>query len=230
MLAELLRDLTGRLDEDLPPFVVRSMSVDVEAFQSMLRERGDDFIDREAGHVPPLSALEDTAVSTIRRASRKASVLGAASGVAGFFGVPPEVAARLIQSVRLAQRLAIIYGHDPRTDRGAMHIRKALAAGWEIELPGQTKVDMRLSDLRRVVRSQLPAVQHGGDWLARTLLNRATQIVGGRMGRFIPGLGAGMGAYQAHRTAQKMGKRMHKTYVRTYRHPKPTGIEDAIEV
>ena len=230
MLIELLRDLTGRLDEDLPPYVVRSMSVDVEAFQSTLRASGDVFIDRTLNQYPSLSALEKTAAFAIRSSSRKASLVGAASGIAGFFGVPPEAAARLVQSVRLAQRLAIIYGHDPRTDRGAMHVRRALAAGWEVELPGQTKVDMRISDLRNVVRLQLPAPQHGGDWLARALLNQATKTVGARLGRFIPGLGAGLGAYQAHRTAQKMGKRMHKTYVRSYQHPKPTGIEDAIEV
>jgi len=230
MLSSLLREITGRVDEDLPPYVIKNMSVDVDEYRASLSAAGMEYVDQSMHLQPSLDALSTSAQRAIRKSARKASVVGAAGGVAGFLGVPPEAAARLIQSVRLAQRLAIIYGHDPRTDRGSMHVRRALAAGWDFQLPAQAKVDMRLSDLGNVVRMNLPASQHSGEWLARTLLNKATTSVSSRIGRFVPGLGAGLGALQAHRNARIMGKRMHSTYLRSYRHPRPTGVEDAVEV
>jgi len=230
MLANLIRDFTGRIDEDLPPYMVRSMSVDVEEFRLRLASLGHAYVRTDAPTRPDLNDLNRSANATIKRYARKASVVGAAGGVAGYLGVPPEVAARLVQSVRLAQRLAIIYGHDPTTDKGGMHVRRALAAGWEFELPAQSKVDIRLSDLPTMVRTNIPTTHHGGGWLARTLVQKAATSVNTRFVRAIPGLGVGVGAFQAHRNARKLGQRMHETYIRSYRLPKPTGVEDAIEV
>ena len=229
MLANLIRDLTGRVDEDLPPYVLGAMSIDVTEYREALEQLGHAFIHVSNSPPPSLEALNKSAKKAISRSARKASIVGAAGGVAGFFGVPPEVAARIIQSVRLAQRLAIIYGHDPSTDRGAMHVRRALAAGWEFDLPAQTKVDFRLSDLPTLVRSGLPATSHRGGWLAQTLMSRAASSINSRVMRFVPGLGLGLGAFQAHKATRSIGVRMQNAYLRSYRHPKPTGIEDAIE-
>ena len=230
VLANLIRDLTGRVDEDLPPYVLSAMSIDVAEYREALHQSGQSFIHVSNSPAPSLESLNKAAQKAIKRSARKASIVGAAGGIAGFLGVPPEVAARIIQSVRLAQRLAIIYGHDPSTDRGAMHVRKALAAGWEFELPPQTKVDVRLSDIPSMVRSSFPATPHRGGWLAQTLVSRAASSVNSRIMRFVPGFGLGLGAFQAHRTVRGIGLRMQNTYIRSYRHPKPTGIEDAIEV
>ena len=65
-----------------------------------------------------------------------------ASGVVGLAGVPPEAMVRLIQSFRLAQRIAVIYGYDPATDRGRIHVRRVFSAAWGFELPVQAFEDI----------------------------------------------------------------------------------------
>ena len=230
MLTDLIQDLTGRVNEDLPPFVLRAMSVDVQAFRSKLDKSGLCYVDGSQEDLPDLDALRRAADSTIRSSVRRASIAGAASGMGGWLGVPPEIASRVVQSVRLAQRLAIIYGHDPQTDRGAMHVRKALAAGWQFDLPNQAKVDIKISDLPKMVQNQLQPTQHAGGWMAHKLLRKATASIGSRFGRVVPGLGAGLGAYQASRATRALGDRMRDVYIRLHRIPKPTRIEDAIEV
>ena len=230
MLANLIQDLTGRMNEDLPPYVVRSMSVDPDVFRAELNKDGLSFADPTQIHAADIQALRHSAERTIRRSARRASVAGAASGLAGWLGVPPEIAARVVQSVRLAQRLAIIYGHDPSTDRGAMHVRKALAAGWQFDLPDQAKVDIKMSDLPKLVQTNLQPTHHAGGWLAQKLMRKATASIGSRIGRVVPGLGAGLGAYQANRSTRELGERMLDAYIRIHRIPKPSGIEDAIEV
>jgi len=230
MMADIFRELTERVDEDLPPYLLQSMSIEMGEFRCALDAEGLAYIVPSSPHEHPPEALALSAQTAIKNSVRKASVVGAAGGLAGFFGVPPEAAARVLQSLRLAQRLAIIFGHDPGTDRGALHVRRALAAAWEFDLPKQANVDMRLSDLPTIVRAGLPAHHNGSVWLTRTMLTQATSAVGRRITRFVPGLGIGLGAFQARRNARAQGDRMLQVFMRSYRPPKPKGVEDAVEV
>jgi hypothetical protein len=230
MMSEILRELTERMDEDLPPYVLQGLSVDVAEYRSDLDAAGLAYIVPASPHHHAPEALERSAVIAINKSVRKASVVGAAGGLAGFLGVPPEAAARVLQSLRLAQRLAIIYGHDPTTDKGAIHVRRALACAWDFELPQQANVDMRLSDLPTLIRAGIPAKHSGGVWITRTMLTQATAVVGRRITRIIPGLGIGLGAIQARRSARTQGDRMHQTFLRSYRPPRTKAIEDAVEV
>jgi hypothetical protein len=229
-MSDIFRELTDRVDEDLPPYVLRSMSVNVLEYRTDLDAAGFAYIVATSPHQHPAEALARSAQSAIEHSVRTASMVGAAGGLAGFLGVPPEAAARVLQSLRLAQRIAIIYGHDPETDKGAMHIRKALAAAWDFELPPQANIDMRLSDLPTLVRASFPAAYTGGGGIARTMLSQATAVVGRRFIRIIPGLGIGVGAIQARRSARSQGDRIHQSILRSYRVPKVKGIEDAVEV
>jgi hypothetical protein len=221
-----------RIDEDLPPRLLRSISVDLSTVRAELDQEGLVFDDRIRPPRPDLEALEATASQVIARAARKAGVGGAVSGAAGAFGVPPETAARLVQSLRLAQRLAIIYGHDPRSDRGQLLIRRALAQAYEVDLPQQASVGFKVSDLKGWVRSGVPAIHDGSLWFVRVLFRKAATNLGKRITRIIPGVGAGVGAWSGHETFLAQGNRMHAVFVRSWDggRVENRGFEDAVEV
>ena len=142
---DLVRIIVGRLDEDVPPALYRAISVEASDYRASLSALGLRHA-TDGGDVT-IAELDRSADHATRVSVRTAGLVGGAGGLVGWLGVPPETAARVIQSARLAQRLAIIYGHDPLSDRGQAHIRKALAEAWGIALPRQMESDLRLSDL-----------------------------------------------------------------------------------
>lgn len=111
-----------------------------------------------------------------------------------------------------------------------MHVRRALSAAWEFELPAQANVDMKLSDLGDIVKTGLPAAHNGPAWMARTLTSTATRAVGRRFSRLLPGLGAGMGLLQGRRLAREQGDRMHRIIRKGWTGPTTKAVEDAVEI
>ncbi len=227
---ELLIDLGIRVDEDLPPAVIKRIGIDLESYHLELANLGLRYDLRDAMNRPTAGELARSAEYAIQKSVRSAGMLGVASGFAGMFGVPPEALARIIQTFRLAQRIAIIYGHDPESDRGSMHVKKAMSAAWGIDLPSQARADLKMSDLKGVLKAGLPALHDGSAWMARTLTKTATAAVGRKASRWIPGFGAGMALFQARRLAKDQGNRIHQSILRNWTSPQKASIEDAVEI
>jgi hypothetical protein len=230
MLTELLQELGLRLDEDLPPWALKSISVDPSEFREQLEAKGFAYVDPTRLNQPSQDRVAYTAEKTIDKTVLRAGIGGALSGVAGWAGVPPEVVARVIQSLRLAQRLAIIYGHNPRSDRGVIHIRRALAAAWGIDLPVQARMDMKLSDVPSAVRGGLPQIHKTPTWLMRVLIGQATATVGRKAVRMIPGLGSGIGFMQSRSTVRHQGLCMLAIFQKTWVGSVHPDIDDAVEI
>ena len=229
-LAQFLRELGVRVDEDTAHALIKRMSIDVEALRTSLSARGLRWDVPGDPQRPDAADLEKSAKHVIDASVRSSGLLGAASGVVGLVGVPPEAMARLVHSFRLAQRLAIIYGHDPTTDRGRIHVRRALSAAWGFDLPVQASEDIKLSQLPRVLDAGTLALHDGPAWLAKTLAKSATSAIGRRASRWIPGLGAGMGLFHGRRLARVQGEKMHDAIRRRWEGPRPKHIEDAVEI
>lgn len=213
---QLARDLAERLDTDLPGRVAGSLGVEVASFRAELLQSGMAFHDPARGQRPAPEALERTANRLIRRATRRAVVSGAVGGMAGVAGVPPEVAWRLVQLLRLAQRLSLVYGQDPTTDRGRLLVHRALAAGFGLELPDQQGMGLRVSDLPAVLRDTAPTMHQGATWLAQAAVRQTTHAVFRPIGRMVPGLGAGPAAWRARRSMRAQGDRMHEVFRRAW--------------
>lgn len=227
-LGEFFRIIGGRVDEELPPALYRSLSVRPDEYRKALTTEGLCWVGQEDATAVNLKALDRSAQAAIAASTRSAGLVGAAGSFAGLFGVPPEAAARVIHSTRLAQRLAIIFGHDPRSDRGALHVRRALAAAWEFDLPPLSSGDLRLTDLPNVLRAQTSRtgprqIAHA---LSTTAMTRATK----RVSRLIPGLGVAIGLVSSRRSARQQGEAMHALLRRTWIPPSRPSVEDAIEV
>ena len=231
-LHQAARNLGERLDEELIPSLIGAASLDMGEVRTALDAEGLAWHDPARGRTAARSELDASAAQVVRRSVNRATVRGGLAGLAGFAAIPPEALAALVQLLHLAQRLAVIYGHAPDTDRGRVWVVRALAAAMEVELPRQGRWDLRLSHLREAM---LMARAEGPDrsaWLARTLTFRAAGTVGARLTRLVPGLSSGISAASARRTLRRQGARMMDVYQRSWEGAflLEGPVEDAVEV
>lgn len=190
---ERLGEGLDALDRRVLPALQAWSGVDVDAERGRLRSAGWPFVDPEGLAVAPRHVAA-TAERVVDAACRTVGGAGAVTGLAGAAGIVPEAALWSVEVVRLAQRLAIVHGIDPRTPRGSLVVRRAVVAA--LGLPaglgvGEGVVDARLSSLVR--RDSASAA------LVRGAVRVAAWGTGRRAGRWIPGIGAASGAVDAPR-------------------------------
>ena len=229
----MVSELGEHLDETLLPRIYDAARLRTDAIKQDLDARGLTRADPGQPDLAPSAAeLEASVDRLVRSARRTAGVRGAVAGVGGLWTLPPEAGVALVQLLHLGQRLAVVYGHDPETDRGKVLLLRALAEGLELRLPKQARLGLRVSDLPRVAERQLPEVAHGGAWMVQVLAARTAVTAASRVARVVPGLGASVGAFQAWRETRARGRRMAAVFARSWTEPLfGTGpIEDAEEL
>ncbi len=165
-----------------------------------------------AGEGVDRAALDRTVEALIADAAGSAATLGGLAGLAGLLSVPPEAAAFVVAMVRLAQRLAIIHGLDPASERGRVAVARALAAAFEVDIPDDGLLTPRLRDLLASLASTAPAPSEGarrlGGQLLRGVAVRSLRIMTGRVGRLLPLVSSGVSAADNHARVRSMGRRM----------------------
>ena len=217
LLRQIIDGLSERLDEDLLPSLYTAASLSTDQVRHELMGLGLVWHEPGSGREPPEEELEAAADELIRRAMSRAAVRGAVGGAGGAVAIPPEIAASVVQTLRLGQRLAVLYGFVLESDRGRLMLSRALAAAYGLELPQQRAVGgVKISDLPQVARTQLPDVQRTGAWVARAIGWRVARTVGGRFSRILPGVGAGVGAWDARRTLRSQAAQMRAVYRRAW--------------
>jgi hypothetical protein len=224
------RELVVRVDEDLIGRLTDELNVDPNEVRAWLDTRRLRYVSQ--GHPPPsMEELQASAGALTRRCSRRAALSGAIAGWAGLAGVPAEIGVRLLLTVRLAQQLAIVYGHDPATDKGRIQVRRALAHTYELELPVQQAEGMGLRDLGALVRRQGDRATRS-TWLARAAAQQTRAAIGSSLLRKIPVIGLAPGALTARRTLQAHGKRMEQSLAQAVAWPSAgiASAQDAVEV
>lgn len=207
VLGEWLVDAWERMDTRLPAGLYVAVSVPTDRFREDLRRRRKPFVDPDAD-VPAGPEVDFTARWVIAQTGlTSASVAGLASTV-GALSVPPEAVAQTLAVVRLAQRLAIVYGFDPETERGALVVWRAVAQALGLQLPEQGPADVRVKDLPALFLPR--SVSSAGLYVARATLKTSLTFLAKRLGRLVPVpfITPGISAYQAHRRHQEMGEQM----------------------
>ncbi|MCB9678854.1 MAG: hypothetical protein H6737_27380 [Alphaproteobacteria bacterium] len=205
-MPDWLLELFSKADGDLMSGGYHAISVDPERVRRQLRTAGRPFV-QPGGAAPPLDELDASARWVVEQARLKATALSGFAGLAGAPSIPPEIAARGIATVRLAQRLAIVYGFEPHTDRGRTALWRALAAGLEVELPEQGPVGLRVSDVPTMLSPRV-SPRSVGVALAQALVYKSALYVAGRFGRFIPVVSGGVAAASANRDTEAIAERM----------------------
>lgn len=228
----IIGEIGARLDDELLPRLYAAIGLNTAEVRGELTDWGLPFFDPVTGRMPDLLELEAAAEEIIRRSSRAATLGGAVAGFAGAAALPPEIAAALVQTLRLGQRLCVLYGIDPDTDRGRLILWRAFAAAWEIELPRQGALDLRLRALPGLLRAQVGDADRSMQAFARVLAVRAAVTVGRRTLKILPGMGAALSAYDARKRMRDHGHRMLPVIQRSWEGvPALEGpVEDAVEV
>lgn len=193
-------DLVERFDSGLGRRGYRFLSVDVDRERARLRAAGRPFA---GGGAPPCPTreLDATAAWLLQLEVRRRGLGARLAGMAGAASVPGEVLGRSLVLLRLAQRLCIVYGFDPRADRGRTAFWRALGAALEADLPSHAPLDSRASS---VLRADDPSL---ASHLSRALLLRSQSDTMARITRFVPVLG-GLSRPAADPALQAAGERM----------------------
>jgi hypothetical protein len=228
-VAEGARAQARRVDEGVAQALIAAVRAPSATTREALRRRGWAFVDPTAPPPHP-DAVRRTAERLVEASAGRATALGGLAGLGGVASVPPEVAAQLVALVRLAQRLAVVYGFDPDTERGRIAVWQALAAGLEIELPQGGPLGLRLTDLPSVLAGRAP--RDASVAMTRALVRGTAWMIVGRLGRFVPVFSAGFGAVDGRRRVQRVGGRMIDALARLADLPvdASAGIVDAVEV
>lgn len=227
---DLLRALARRADAQAFAAAYSAVGVSTEEARRRLVSAGRAFV-REGEPTPPTEELDRTADWLIEQASASSATLGGIAGLGGWLSVPPETGAFLVASLRLGQRLAVVYGIDPETDAGRLALAQALAAGFEVELPERGVAGTRASEVVRALVLRAGDPQAVGGQLALAVVLRAVKMMGGQVGRLVPVVSSGVSAVDNRRRTQAIGQRMKGVLRRLAELPLPTAlIEDAHEL
>jgi hypothetical protein len=198
-----------RLDEDLLPALYAACSLPTAKVRRDFHAQGIVYADRSAGLKPSLPELDQGATRVVEASRTRAGVMGAIGGLGGAAGVPPEVLASLVHTLRMGQRLSILYGFDPETDAGRVVMWRALAAAFDVDLPKNAQLSLRVRDLPALAAKQMPGdPQQAATVVAKRVLNLTTQRVLLRGIRLIPGLTSAFAARNAYRRQQVQSERM----------------------
>jgi len=228
-LSDLLDAVTDRLDEDILPALYAAISVPSERVRQDLRDAGVSFTDPLGGTWPELAELDQASEGLIARAANRSTVAGAVSGSLGAAGVPPEVVSSMLTDIRLAQRLSILYGVDPASERGRVLLWRALGAAWQVPVPDQGNLALKIRHLPGAFGTQLPAADQAAAWMTRHIVRRAVRQAASRFWRWIPGVGSGLSAVAGRRRARAHGERMRKVYRSTWT-GEPLDLRGAVDV
>lgn len=227
VVRDVLKEWAERVDVRLLPNLYAAVSVPTEPVRQQLRRMRKPFLD-PANESPPPSEVDRTAQWLITQSASRSTFVAGVAGLGGAASVPPETIATLIAAVRLAQRLTIVYGLDPETDSGQMALWRALAAGFQIEVPAQGPMALRIRDLPGLVGTRSADTAPGE--LARSLVQSSTWMIAGRISRLVPILSSGFSARAARRRVQEMGGRMAEVLRRIGDLPAAGEIEDVVEI
>lgn len=227
-----LRDLFDRLvdhaDQRLPAGFYAAISVPTARTRERLRARHKAFIDPDRSEVPAMVDVDATATWVISQSKLNYATLGGIAAVGGWASVPPEALASAMGVVRLGQRLAVVYGFDPETDKGQMALWRALASGLEMELPSEGPMQVRLRDLPAVLA---PQPVSAGTYMARQVLTRQAYAIATRFTRLIPLVSPILSASRSHSRMHAVGERMRDVFRRLAEIPAEMRfVEDAVEV
>jgi hypothetical protein len=184
---------------DWSPRGIKARNTLVKAIQSGLtraytgvRLNSSAYLDylRRAHHLPvqtvddmfhlPVEALDHVADSTIKTSRKIAALEGAGVGMGGMLTVLPDMSFLAVMSIRMLQKLSIIYGFEYGTDEEVLQLWIAAATAAGVDL-GRDLIDKELVE-RFVPRIVERVAAKMGAEVAEKWTARLIPVVSGAIG------------------------------------------------
>lgn len=163
---------------------LRSLEVDPQDFRDFLaRKHRLHVSDFSRMHMVPVERLDYIAGHLIRDAQRLALAEGAGFGLGGMITLVPDAGLLTIITLRLIQRLTLLYGFEPQGDDERRELWLAAAAATGIDFGKDLAEKQMVERLAPRVAERL-AVKFGEEaaekWVAR-LIPVASSLIGGAL-------------------------------------------------
>jgi uncharacterized protein (DUF697 family) len=163
---------------------LRSIEIDREQFLRQLKRRhGLDISDFRQVRFVPLERLDAIAAALIRDTERLALLEGAGFGLGGMITVIPDAGLLTILTLRLIQKLCLLYGFDQSTDNDRLGMWLAAAAATGVDY-GKDLAEKQLAEKlapRIIERLAIKIGQESAEkWVGR-LIPLASSVIGGAL-------------------------------------------------
>ncbi len=209
---ELLQTLLDALDEGLFQTLYKRASVDPSEVYSALSRAGHPVQSLADVRDLPVAVIDPVVDQFIREARRLQALSGASLGAGGWLGLAPGLMHMAVTLLRLAQRVGLAYGFDPRDSADELELWKALATAVG------AKVDWEGTDAELYRR--LPLAVTGTSSFSNPILVRALHAIllrlaaatGLRVTRWIPLVGSGTGLILNYLEVDRVGRRLKTAY------------------
>ncbi len=202
-----------RVDRGALPTLVRVLAQRPEHLRAQMDRAAVAYVGRP-GPPPTDEELDQAVAFWVRRTRSAGAWIGGVAGLPGLLGVAPESVAQLALLVRLAQRLAVVFGLDPQTDGGRLRVGEAVADALGVVLPAGGVAEASLRDLARAARAAAEVASPApstGIVQASTFgadLGAAARAALARTMRWTPGVGAAVGFRRGGADAERSGWRI----------------------
>lgn len=206
-------ELQVRLDEDLLPALYAAASLPTSEIRQQFWRQGVPFV---LDHALPPEDLLAASERVVAAAATRGGWASGAGALAGFAGIPPEAVASVVLTLRLAQRLGVVWGHDPETTAGQIMLWRCFAAAWGVELPEQGNLELRVRDLPAVLGRGAPNPTEAAAWVGQRVTRAALVKATRGVTRLVPGLTAGLSLVGGRRRVRAQGDRMVAVLARSY--------------
>jgi EcsC protein family len=163
---------------------LRSIEIDRQAFRRHLKHRhGLDVADFRHMRFVPLERLDAIAKALIRDTERLALLEGAGFGLGGMITIIPDAGLLTILTLRLIQKLCLLYGFDQHGDNERLELWLAAAAATGVDY-GKDLAEKQLVEKVAPRIAERLAIKLGQEsaekWVGR-LIPLASSVIGGAL-------------------------------------------------
>src|SRR5271169_1433157 len=163
---------------------LRSVEIDPEEFRRQLKRKyGLEVADFRNMHRIPVARLDAIAKTLIRDTERLALLEGAGFGLGGMITIIPDAGLLTIFTLRLVQKLCLLYGFENRGENEHLELWMAAAAAMGVDY-GKDLAEKQLIERLAPRIAERLAVKLGQEtaekWVGR-LIPLASSVIGGAL-------------------------------------------------
>lgn len=225
---ELIRTIQQAIDDGWLEHLYRASSVAPDELYLALRQAGVDVYSSGELIRVPTAMIDPVAREVVVRSRKLGAMTGAGFGVGGWVTILPELAWYLSALLRLAQRVALLYGFEVQSAKGRLELWEAISRALEVpvELEGVegatglvgTSGTFGLPQLGLpgvglpIVFRAAPIRDNLAQQLARRVIRSLAMRMVGRFTRLLPVVSVGIASYSSYRMLGKVGDSLQETY------------------